>query len=138
MSQSFEVGVNYWPASSAMRWWRRFDAGEVDGDFARIRDAGGELVRFFLLWEDFQPQPTSVSDRSLALLVTVADTAWRHGLQVIPTLFTGHMSGANFVPLWALASNTQRGRFRVISNDHILERGMRNWYVDPLVFEAQA
>src|SRR5207245_505873 len=88
--------------------WTGFGGDGVDGDFARIRDAGGDLVRFFLLWEDFQPQPTSVSDRSLALLVTVADTAWRHGLQVIPTLFTGHMSGANFVPLWALASNTQR------------------------------
>ena len=139
MTQSFEVGVNYWPASSAMRWWRRFDAGEVDRDFARVRDSGGQLVRFFLLWEDFQPQPTSVSDRSLALLVTVADTARRHRLRVIPTLFTGHMSGANFVPPWALASNTTQGpRFRVISNDHIVERGMRNWYVDPLVFEAQA
>src|SRR5437879_1537509 len=121
-----------------MRWWRRFDAGEVDGDFARIRDAGGELVRFFLLWDDFQPQPTSVSDRSLALLVTVANTARRHGLRVIPTLFTGHMSGANFVPPWALAGNIRGGRFRVIANDHLVERGMRNWYVDPLVFEAQA
>ena len=50
MTARFDVGVNYWPASSAMRWWQRFDAAEVDRDFARIREAGGDLVRFFLLW----------------------------------------------------------------------------------------
>lgn len=137
MSEQFDVGVNYWPASSAMRWWRRFDAGEVDRDFARIRRAGGDLVRFFLLWEDFQPTPPAVSDRSLARLVTVADTARRHGLRIIPTLFTGHMSGANFIPEWALGGQAPSGRFRVIANDRVVDRAIRNWYADPLVFEAQ-
>ena len=138
MTEQFDVGVNYWPASSAMRWWRRFDADEVDRDFARIRGAGGELVRFFLLWEDFQPQPTSVSDRPLAELVTVADTALRHGLRIIPTLFTGHMSGANFVPEWALGGKAESGRFRVISNDRVVDREMRSWYADPFILDAQS
>ena len=138
MNERFDVGVNYWPASSAMRWWRRFDAGEVDRDFARIRAAGGDLVRFFLLWEDFQPAPTTVSDRSLRLLATVADTAERNHLRIIPTLFTGHMSGANFIPEWALGADATADRFRVIANDRVVDRGMRNWYADPLVFEAQA
>jgi endo-1,4-beta-mannosidase len=134
----FDVGVNYWPASSAMRWWRRFDATEVDRDFARIREAGGDLARFFLLWEDFQPEPNVVPERSLAHLLTVADSALRHGLRIIPTLFTGHMSGANFIPEWALAGSAAKGRFRVIARDRVVELGMRNWYMDPLVFEAQA
>ena len=138
MSERFDVGVNYWPASSAMRWWRRFDAGEVDRDFARIHEAGGDLVRFFLLWEDFQPAPTAVSDRSLADLVTVAETARRHELRIIPTLFTGHMSGANFVPEWALGEKAPAARFRVIAHDRVVDRAMRNWYTDPLVVEAQA
>ena len=138
MTEPFHVGVNYWPASSAMRWWRRFDAGEVDRDFARIRETGGDLVRFFLLWEDFQPAPTAVSDRSLALLLTVANTARRHDLRIIPTLFTGHMSGANFIPEWALGDKAPTARFRVIANDRVVDRAMRNWYTDPLVLEAQA
>ena len=138
MTERFDLGVNYWPASSAMRWWRRFDAGEVDRDFARIRGAGGDLVRFFLLWEDFQPAPDVVSDRALAQLVTVADTAARHGLRILPTLFTGHMSGANFIPAWALTPKADTGRFRVIAGDRVVERAMRNWYADPLVIEAQA
>jgi endo-1,4-beta-mannosidase len=138
VNERFDVGVNYWPASSAMRWWRRFDATEVDRDFARIRGAGGNLVRFFLLWEDFQPAPGVVSERALADLVTVAHTAARHGLRILPTLFTGHMSGANFIPEWALGDGAPSGRFRVIAGDRVVERVMRNWYVDPLVFEAQA
>jgi endo-1,4-beta-mannosidase len=138
VTQKFDVGVNYWPGSSAMRWWRRFDAGEVDRDFARIREAGGDLVRFFLLWEDFQPGPTAVSDQSLRLLATVADTARRHDLRIIPTLFTGHMSGANFIPEWALGASATNNRFRVIANDRVVDRALRNWYVDPLVSEAQA
>lgn len=138
MTEEFDVGVNYWPASSAMRWWRRFDAPLVERDFARIRQAGGDLVRFFLLWEDFQPAPTAVSDRSLERLATVAEMARRHDLRIIPTLFTGHMSGANFVPEWALGGKAPSERFRVVANDRVVDRAMRNWYTDPLVFEAQA
>jgi endo-1,4-beta-mannosidase len=138
VTEQFDVGINYWPASSAMRWWRRFDAAEFDRDFARIREAGGDLVRFFLVWEDFQPDPATVSDRALAHLLEVADTAQRHDLRIMPTLFTGHMSGANFVPEWALGGTAPPGRFRVIANDRIVDRQVRNWYADPLVFEAQA
>jgi len=137
VSERFHTGVNYWPASSAMRWWRRFDAGEVDRDFARIRAAGAGMVRFFLLWEDFQPDPARVSDRSLEHLVTVADIALRHGLRIIPTLFTGHMSGANFIPEWALGEGETGGRFRVVSGDRVVARAVRNWYADALVMDAQ-
>ena len=103
MTERFDVGVNYWPASSAMRWWRRFDADEVDRDFARIRAAGGDLVRFFLLWEDFQPAAGTVSERALAHLVTVADAARRHELRIIPTSLD-----SNGLP--------------VIASGHVLER----------------
>jgi endo-1,4-beta-mannosidase len=136
VSDPFAVGVNYWPASSAMRWWRRFDAAEVDRDFARIRAAGGDLVRFFLLWEDFQPRPDTVAEHALARLVTVADIARRNGLRILPTLFCGHMSGANFVPEWMLGPE-RSSRFRIVAGDRVVDRGMRNWYADPHVLDAQ-
>ena len=138
MSEAYRVGVNYWPASSAMQWWRRFEAAEVDRDFARIEAAGGDLVRFFLLWEDFQPTPGTVSEIALDRLVTVADIARRSSLKILPTLFTGHMSGANFVPIWALGGTAPRGRFRVIADHRAVEREIRNWYTDQTVLEAQA
>ena len=138
MSESFRVGVNYWPAASAMRWWRRFDAGEVDADFARIREAGGDCVRFFLLWEDFQPAADAVSESALASLVTVADTARRHGLAIIPTLFTGHMSGANWIPQWALGPTATGARFRVVADGRVRAAAIRNWYADAEILGAQA
>ena len=72
---SFTVGVNYWPARSAMRWWTMFDPGEVLVDFDRIAAAGLDSVRIFLMWEDFQPSPDTVSSRMLDKLVVVADLA---------------------------------------------------------------
>ena len=137
MSGSFRVGVNYWPAATAMRWWRRFDREQVSRDFAEIRAAGGDTIRFFLLWEDFQPRSDTVSEAALALLRAVADAAGRQDLAIIPTLFTGHMSGANFVPEWALGA-AGSGRFRVVSKDRVVGRAIRNWYADELVGDAQA
>ena len=54
----FLLGVNYWPRKKAMYWWADFDAGEVGDEFAMVRDLGLTHVRFFLLWESFQPTPT--------------------------------------------------------------------------------
>jgi endo-1,4-beta-mannosidase len=134
----FHTGVNYWPASSAMRWWRRFDADEVARDFARVHAAGADLVRLFLRWEDFQPDPAKISDDALGRLRAVADIAERANLRIIPTLFTGHMSGANFIPEWALAANAAAGRFRVITGDNVTDRAIRNWYADEAIGRAQA
>ncbi|MBW2381895.1 MAG: hypothetical protein JRG70_20605 [Deltaproteobacteria bacterium] len=32
----FRLGVNYWPARTAMGWWTAFDLAEVAADFGRI------------------------------------------------------------------------------------------------------
>jgi endo-1,4-beta-mannosidase len=53
--ERFRVGVNYWPARTAMGWWAEFDHTEVASDFARIAASGLDSVRLFLTWEDFQP-----------------------------------------------------------------------------------
>jgi endo-1,4-beta-mannosidase len=137
VDDEFRVGVNYWPARTAMRWWRDFDRAEVERDFARIAEAGADSVRVFMLWADFQPTAGGVSETSLARLIDVADVAAANGLDVVPTLFTGHMSGANWIPRWALgASGT--GRFPVVSEDGVVERLPLNWYGDAAVGEAQA
>ncbi len=106
--QSFRLGVNYWPARTAMRWWADFDQAEVAADFERIAAAGLDSVRLFLLWEDFQPAPDEVDRQMLGRLVTVADLAARAGLAIVPTLFTGHMSGVNWIPAWALGGIGRR------------------------------
>jgi hypothetical protein len=76
-----------------MSWWSQFDRAEVAADFARIAAAGLDSVRVFLTWEDFQPAPNEVDPEMLERLVAVADLAGALGLALVPTLFTGHMSG---------------------------------------------
>ena len=133
----FRLGINYWPVSSAMYWWLRFDACEVRRDFALIAGAGFDSVRVFLLWENFQPSANRVSERALQRLVTVADLASGAGLSLVPTLFTGHMSGANWAPEWALDLGAESPRFRVVSGGKIVRATLRNWYTDSNILKAQ-
>jgi endo-1,4-beta-mannosidase len=121
-----------------MSWWTQFDPSEVAIDFARIADCGFDSVRVFLTWEDFQPAPTYVDRTLLDRLVVVADLAGASGLALIPTLFTGHMSGVNWIPAWALGGTDRDERFRVVADGVVAEAGLRNWFTDPVVGEAQA
>ena len=51
------VGVNYWPASRGVEMWRMWPAAEIQRDLDLTRALGLNCVRFFLRWEDFEPQP---------------------------------------------------------------------------------
>ncbi len=120
-----------------MSWWSSFDPAEVETDFARIAACGLDSVRVFLTWEDFQPAPDRVDREMLARLVGVADLAAGLGLALIPTLFTGHMSGVNWIPPWALGGSDGDLRFRVVAGTRVVRGGLRNWYSDPAVGDAQ-
>jgi endo-1,4-beta-mannosidase len=120
-----------------MGWWSKFDLAEVAADFARIAACGLDSVRVFLTWEDFQPAPNRVDRWMLERLVEVADLAGGLGLALIPTLFTGHMSGVNWIPAWALGGSDADRRFRVVSGGRVVQRGLRNWYSDPAIGDAQ-
>jgi endo-1,4-beta-mannosidase len=137
-STRFRVGVNYWPARTAMAWWSSFDQDEVAADFARIAATGLDSVRLFLTWEAFQPAPGTVDTAMVNRLASVADLAARAGLAVMPTLFTGHMSGVNLIPPWALDGSARSDRFRVLSDGTVRTTGLRNWYADADVAASQA
>jgi endo-1,4-beta-mannosidase len=136
--QPFRIGVNYWPSRTAMRWWTQFDIDEVTEDFERIAAVGMDSVRCFLRWEDFQPQRDRVDHEMLARLVQVADAAAFAGLRLMPTLFTGHMSGVNWIPSWALGKPERKPRFRVVSGERAVPNGLRNWFTDEDIVRAQA
>ena len=91
----------------------------------------------FLTWEDFQPASNQVDRVMLERLVAVADLAGELGLGLVPTLFTGHMSGANWIPAWALGGSDGDNRFRVVSGGRVVKARLRNWYTDPAVADAQ-
>jgi endo-1,4-beta-mannosidase len=120
-----------------MSWWSRFDQPEVAADFERIAAASLDSVRVFLTWEDFQPSPETVDPEMLERLVAVADLAGELGLALVPTLFTGHMSGVNWIPGWAVGGTDGDARFRVVSRGKVVRGGLRNWYGDSAVVDAQ-
>ena len=137
MTSGFRLGINYWPARSGMAWWTHFEQSEVAVDFARIAAAEFDSVRLFLTWEDFQPAPEGASPVMLARLVDTLDLAEQAGLVVMPTLFTGHMSGVNLIPGWALGGSAGDARFRVVSGKALVRARLRNWYSDTGVRNAQ-
>ena len=138
----FTLGVNYWPRRKAMYWWSNFDAGEVRQEFAIIKEIGLNVVRIFLLWDDFQPDPTSVSQDAVKNLVTVADIAAENGLGIDLTFFTGHMSGPNWSPRWLLGgalppSAHQHWLRDVVSEGKKTDQGYRNMFHDETALNAE-
>jgi len=141
MTQPFTLGVNYWPRKKAMYWWSNFDAGEVREEFAVIKEIGLNVVRLFLLWDDFQPDPNSVAKDKLDNLVKVADIAAEHGLGLDVTFFTGHMSGPNWSPRWLLGgplppSEHQHWLRDVVSDGKKVDQGYRNMFHDEMALNA--
>ncbi len=132
----FLLGVNYWPRTSAMGMWSRFDAGEIDEDFARIAALGLDVVRFFLRWETFQPRPDEFSVPAFRDFETLIERANARGLRVMPTLFCGHMSGVNWMPEWTLEAGETESRFRTVTNGQVTRRGIGDFYTGELL-EAQ-
>jgi hypothetical protein len=106
----FSLGVNYWPREAAMAMWRAFDAGAIAEDFARIVALGLDTVRFFLRWDDFQPDPAGVDPLMLERLERVVELAGAAGLRAIPTLASGHLNGVDWLPAWARDPATGRAR----------------------------
>lgn len=129
----FTLGVNYWPRRKAMYWWSDFDPGEVRHEFDVIRELGMNLVRIFLLWEDFQPAPDAVDADGLDHLEAVCDIAADRGLQLDLTFFTGHMSGPSWAPGWMIRDDLPippRVR-QVVIRGRAVDHGYLNPYSDP-------
>jgi beta-galactosidase len=135
----FLLGVNYWPCEYGVSMWKKWAPSVIDRDFGRIAALGCTLVRIFLVWEDFQPireytgyragngVATYLGDRPLkkgeppvdAFQVAKFDEmlliAEKHGLRLIPTFFTGWMSGTLFDVPWRDGRN-------IFSDPYMLRR----------------
>jgi endo-1,4-beta-mannosidase len=133
----FLLGVNYWPRRSAMYMWQRFDLGEIAEDMARIKALGLDVVRFFLMWEAFQPDANAMNGETLRQFDAMMGQIAEAGLHAMPTLFCGHMSGVNWLPAWTLDPSSPSQRFRTIARDRVSEYGIGDFYADPELLRAQ-
>lgn len=116
-----------------MYMWKRFDAGEIREDMAHIASLGLHFVRFFLIWEDFQPERDTLDLVMRDRLLAVVDAVAAAGLTCMPTLFTGHMSGVNWLPEWTLDRATLSGRFRTINVRGERAFGIGDFYTGELL-----
>lgn len=135
---AFLLGINYWPRRSAMYMWERFDPGEIREDFARIRSLGLSIVRFFIMWDDFQPQADRMDPAMLERFDVVMNSLAEAKLRGMPAFFTGHMSGVNYLPEWSLDHSRPHGRFRTFGRGmRELPWGAGDFYSGPLLDAAR-
>lgn len=139
MAEPFVLGVNYWPRRKAMYWWSNFEADEVREEFDVIAGIGMNVVRLFLLWDDWQPTPDAVSSERLRDFGIVCDAAAERGLKLDVTFFTGHMSGPNWSPRWLLDNNVGRVSphiRQVLTGGQVTDSLYRNMFHDETALAA--
>jgi len=139
MSEPFVLGVNYWPRRKAMYWWQNFEADEVREEFDVISSIGMNVVRLFLLWDDWQPTSSAVSPERLRDFGMVCDIAAERGLKLDVTFFTGHMSGPNWSPTWLLDKDAPPASphvWQVMNGGKIVDSQYRNMFHDEEALSA--
>lgn len=99
------VGVNYWPASCGVEMWARWPEEEIKTDLALVRRLGMDTVRFFLRWQDFEPDEGRFDQTQFTRLDRILGWFAELGLKAHPSLFVGWMSGGTFWPSWKRGRN---------------------------------
>lgn len=121
-----------------MTWWSSFDLEQARADLRQIATAGFTCVRFFLLWEAFQPEADRLNDRSLRNLESFSGVAHEERVRLQPTLFTGHMSGANWLPRFAtVPAPAAHRRYPTITGERVVDAAPADFYTQEPLARAQ-
>jgi hypothetical protein len=107
------VGVNYWPGSCGVEMWQRWPEDEIRRDLDLLPDLGLNCVRFFLRWQDFEPEAGRYEDVMFERLARMLEWCRERGIYAHPSLFVGWMSGGTFWPKWRAGRNTFADPFMV-------------------------
>ncbi|UFJ42442.1 beta-galactosidase trimerization domain-containing protein [Brevibacillus humidisoli] len=94
------IGYNYHPSRQGCAYWTIRDFSEIERDLAQMAKEGCDLVRFFLFWRDFEPEPGQYNQQAFELLHRFVQTAASYQLHCIPSLMTIWMNGQLFDLDW--------------------------------------
>ncbi len=133
----FILGANYWPRRRGPYMWKEFAPMEIAEELASARALGLDLLRVFLIWEDFQPQPDQVSGEALDKLEFLLDSAREKGIELMVTVFQGNMSGAFWWPEWALGREELEVDVLQVSGRELTRRKVRDLYKDEGMLAAE-
>lgn len=98
-------GVNYWPGSCGPAMWSKWPEQEIARDLELTAALGMNAIRFFLLWEDFQPEEGRIDHSALDKLDRFLELCRQFGIMANPSLFVGWMSGKAYLPAWRNGRN---------------------------------
>ncbi len=91
-------GVNYVPSRNWYFCYNDWDLSAIARDLDCIAEIGADHLRVMLIWPWFQPNPAYVSAVHLDRLDQLLQQAAQRKLDVLPTVFTGWLSGFHFNP----------------------------------------
>ena len=108
------VGANYWPGSCGVEQWQRWPVDEMQRDLDLVVCLGFNSVRFFLRWQDFEPQAGQYEPVMFERLTQFLTWCAERDLYAHPSLFVGWMSGGTFWPEWKGERNLFADPFMVV------------------------
>jgi hypothetical protein len=91
-------GVNYVPSRNWYYCYNDWDVVAIAHDFDRIAEIDADHLRVMVIWPWFQPNPDYVSTAHLDRLDQMMQLAAERKLDVLPTIYTGWLSGFHFNP----------------------------------------
>ena len=101
----FLLGVNYWPASSAVHMWTKWNPDELEEDILLMKHLGMNVCRPFLFMPDFTDDKGSVRPEMLERLGEYLSLCDKHKFYCMITFIVGHMSGENWDVPWRHEKN---------------------------------
>jgi hypothetical protein len=108
MSDTFSLGLTYWPRRAGFRMWQAYDRGATREELAHVASLGCDTVRLCLLWEEFQPGPERLGGQAMRFLEHALDSAHEAGLRTALCLFPVAVGGALHIPHWANGPDVAR------------------------------
>ena len=91
-------GVNYVPSGNWYYCYNDWKPENIARDFDRIAEIDADHLRVMVIWPWFQPNPSTVSTAHLDRLDQLMELAAERKLDVLPTIYTGWLSGFHFNP----------------------------------------
>jgi hypothetical protein len=99
------VGVNYWPGSCGVELWNEWPEDEIRHDLDVLKGLGLNTIRFFLRWQDFEPEAGVYNEQPFERLEKLLGWCREREVLAHPGLFVGWMSGGIFWPKWKAGRN---------------------------------